>query len=154
MNDYELSLKADITRLNAEVAILESKFGQAQAEVASLTNQLDMTKALAKSVSDNCDRLRAQIDAVDDALRRASTEVDHEAFKEMYEDIAEAIGFEMTREVEVTITMSQTVTVKVPFGEEVSDSDFWATRGEVLESNYTIENEQDIEIEDVTSNRW
>jgi hypothetical protein len=145
--DYELEGSALVAELTAQVAALT-------AQVNDLTGQVNTQREYAELSARKMLEYGQQISLVEDALQRASTEVDHEAFKEMYQDIAEAIGFEMTREVEVTITMSQTVTVKVPFGEEPSEQDFWATRGEVLDSNYTVENEQDIEIEDVTFNRY
>jgi hypothetical protein len=83
-------------------------------------------------------------------------EMSGEEYAEAYKELAEIVGFEMVEEVEVTITMSQVVTVKKPLGEDLTEQDFWTTRGEILDCNYSIENEQDIEIEDISVNtsRW
>jgi hypothetical protein len=75
-------------------------------------------------------------------------------FADEYGELAEIVGFEMTREIEVTITWSQAVTVKVPFGEEPSDGDFWAYGNRDVESNFVIEDAQAPEVEDVAFSRY
>jgi hypothetical protein len=59
MNEYELALKADVARLNAEVAILESKLAQAKADFAGAMGSVIVAEALAKDEAEKREKALA-----------------------------------------------------------------------------------------------
>lgn len=73
-----------------------------------------------------------------------------EEFAQEYGELAEIVDFDMAREVQVNITWSQTVTVKVPVGEDISEQDFWANSTPDIDSNYEVLEASGLDCEDAS----
>jgi hypothetical protein len=99
------------------------------------------------------DDLKAQLEQVKDWLRetRAGWSGSDSEFTEYYGDLAEIVGVEFFEEVEVEITISQTITVKKPIGTDLQVQDFWLQKDcELLDCNYEITQEESASVEDIS----
>lgn len=77
-------------------------------------------------------------------------EMSGEEYAEAYKELAEIVGFEMVEEVQVVVTWSQTITIKKPLGEDVSEQDFWTYSNGDPESNFEILEASGLEVEDAS----
>jgi hypothetical protein len=66
-------------------------------------------------------------------------------FTEAYGELCEMLGVELTETVEVSVTLTQTIKVKKPIGQDIDESDFY-TRSYV----HILSNSDEVEVEDHT----
>ena len=105
-------------------------------------------------------RVNAKVSELGEALVRveewlkealAGWSESNEEFRAEHYDLIEATGFSMVETKTFTIHVEVEVEVEVPFGDDVSEYDFWIHSLDV-ESNYEINRQDSCDITDVSEN--
>ncbi len=89
--------------------------------------------------------LRGELDEVKGWLKEAREgwSGSDDEFTEAYGELCEMLGVELTEEVEVNVTLTQTIKVKKPIGADIDESDFY-TRSYV----HILSNSDEVEVID------
>lgn len=122
---------------------------KASSEYASVSAELIATRQRADRQAETIEEVKSWVLA---DIEKG--EMSAEEYAEHYEELAEIIGLELTRTVEVVVKIEQTVSVKVPLGTDLNEHDFWVKSfsSEFVDCNYPIENEEDATVEDIEVN--
>ena len=96
--------------------------------------------------------LKSSIENVEEVWREQVQGYDGDWTEDtLLQAIAEEFEFQATEDVEITVTISQTVTVRKPIGTNLNSHDFWMQKDcELLECNYEITEEESASVEDVS----
>jgi hypothetical protein len=119
----ETPFNATITDINATEDFLKTQITQKDARITQLEEQIQRVTQRDYNTASILNRMR-------DAMQEWTLEaMDDESITQgQGEEVAEICGFDLTKEVEVEITVTYNLTVNVPYGEDVesivNDIDF------------------------------